>query len=271
MRIYIHTDMEGLAGVGDGAMLGDKSSDDYRRCQELLSKEVNAAARGFIAGGATDIMVLDSHGGGGNLMSDLLDDGLKYEDNSKQIWWGILDDTWDATCFIGAHAMSGTRGAFLEHTQSGRDWYSYFVNGRETGELGQWAACAGEFGVPMIFVTGDDKACIEARDFFDPVVAVATKTGRSRMSADCLDLDDAYAAVEAGAKEAMSLVGKAKPFTIPKPSVIRWEFCRCSFADDAEGLPAVTRTGPREVEKTVANAGWAILPGLLKCQELEGA
>ena len=62
----------------------------------------------------------------------------------------------------------------------------------------------------------------------------------------------------------------ARPFVIPRPSTVRWEFCRCSTADDAEGLPDVRRVGPREVEKVVDHAGYSILPGLLRCQAYPG-
>jgi len=267
MRIYIHTDLEGVMGLGDGSLISDRDSDSCRQACGWLIDEVNAAARGFFAAGATEVMALDSHGGGGNLTEEGLDDRVKLEDNSKQIWWGSLDETWDATCFIGAHALSGTPKAFLEHTQSSRDWYRYFVDGRETGELGQWAACAGEFGVPMIFATGDEAACAEARDFFDPVVTVATKTASGRMKAECLPVEEAAAKVEEGAKRSVELIGRAKPFVIPKPATIRWEFCRCAPADNAEGLEGVTRVGAREVEKVVTSAHYAVVPGLLRSQE----
>ena len=269
MRIYIHTDMEGIAGLGDGRLIADRASADFRRCAGLFWREVAAAARGFFAGGATEITVLDSHGVG-HLDPTVLDERLRFENNTEQIWWGSLDATWDATCFIGAHAMSGTQGGFLEHTQSGQDWYRYLVNGRETGELGQWAAVAGEFGVPMILVTGDEAACAEARQFFDPLVAVATKRGLTRMRAECLPLDKAYRKVEQGACAATKLIGQVKPFVIPKPSTIRWEFCRCAPADDAEVVPGVRRVGPRAVEKVVDHAGYSILPGLLRCQAYPG-
>ena len=263
-RIYIHTDMEGMAGLGDGRLIADRSSEDFRRCAALFWREVDAVAKGLFAGGATEVLVLDSHGVK-NLDPSCMDPRLRFESNSNQIWWCSLDETWDATCFVGAHAMAGTQGGFWEHTQCD-EWYRYSVNGRETGELGQWGAVAGEFGVPMILVTGDAAACREARAFFDPIVAVPTKTAKSRMAAECLPFAEALARVEQGAREAMQLIGRAKPFVIPKPALIRWEFCHCTLADAADGLPGVRRTGPREVEKTVTDAGYSILPELLRCQ-----
>jgi hypothetical protein len=90
------------------------------------------------------------------------------------------------------------------------------------------------------------------------------------MKAECLPLEEAYEKVEHGARDAMKLIGEAKPFAIPKPSTIRWEFCRCAPADDAQDLPGVRRVGPRAVEKTVSHAGYSIVPGLLRCQAYPG-
>lgn len=267
-RIYVHTDMEGMAGLGDGHLITDRASENFRRCAALFWQEVNAVARGLFDGGASEVLVLDSHGVR-NLDPSRMDPRIRFESNADRIWWGSLDETWDATCFVGAHAMAGTQGGFWEHTQC-NEWYRYSVNGRETGELGQWGAVAGEFGVPMILVTGDAAACREARAFFDPVVTVPTKTAQSRMIAACLPFDEALARAEQGAREAMQLIGKARPFVIPRPSLIRWEFCHCMEADAVDGLPGVRRVGPREVEKTVNHAGYSILPGLLKCQAYPG-
>ena len=89
-------------------------------------------------------------------------------------------------------------------------------------------------------------------------------------AAEILGLEDGQGRIEQGACAAMNLIGRAKPFVIPKPSTIRWEFCRCGSADAAEGLPGVRRVGPRAVEKTVTHAGYSILPGLLRCQAYPG-
>jgi D-aminopeptidase len=35
----------------------------------------------------------------------------------------------DAYAEIGLHAMAGTQNAFLEHTQSSKQWFDYQING----------------------------------------------------------------------------------------------------------------------------------------------
>ena len=65
MRVYIVTDLEGVAGVHDIENWCEPASPNYARAKELLTLEVNAAIAGFRAAGATDILVADGHGCGG--------------------------------------------------------------------------------------------------------------------------------------------------------------------------------------------------------------
>ena len=39
------------------------------------------------------------------------------------------------------------------------------INGREVGEIGQVAAIAGYFGIPVIMLAGDQAACDELSEF----------------------------------------------------------------------------------------------------------
>jgi len=65
MKIYIMTDLEGVAGVLDSENWCSPEGRYYELAKELLTLEVNAAVRGFIRGGATEIVVADGHGPGG--------------------------------------------------------------------------------------------------------------------------------------------------------------------------------------------------------------
>src|SRR5579862_7196941 len=167
-RIYIHTDLEGVSGIDTAEMIVTNGP-RYRECCELLMGDLNAAVDGAFAGGAENVTVLDSHGGGlKNFILDMLDPRAENDTKANGKWWGKLDDTYDGTFFFGAHAMSGTINGFLDHTQSSETWHNYRVNGRRFGELAQWATVAGHFGVPMLMVCGDEAACVEARAFFNP-------------------------------------------------------------------------------------------------------
>jgi D-amino peptidase len=66
MRVYVSVDMEGIAGVSHPGPTG-RSDRDYPAAVELMIGEANAAVAGALAGGATEVVVNDSHGGMYNL------------------------------------------------------------------------------------------------------------------------------------------------------------------------------------------------------------
>jgi len=248
MRIYIHTDLEGISGIDSIEMINRNDSKHSYAIARLMA-DVNAAIDGAFAGGATHVTVLDSHGGGGNFDISLLDKRAELDTKENGKWWGKLDDSYDGTFFIGAHAMAGTMNGFLDHTQSSMTWYNYWVNGRRMGELAQWAMVAGHFGVPMLFVSGDEAACTEARQFFHPLECIAVKRGIGRNRAELVDPQRAVESVREGACRAMKLVGKAKPFTPLLPMEIKLELYRSDYCDEIASKPGVERLDARTVRK----------------------
>lgn len=262
MRIYIHTDMEGASGICEGVVDGKSvvrnSSDRYEESRALLIGDVNAAVAGAFDGGATHVAVLDSHGGRGNFAAADIDSRAEFDPVENKLWWGKLDESYNATFFIGAHAMAGTMGAFLDHTQSTDEFFDFCVNGRRFGELGQWAMVAAEFGVPLVMVSGDEAACTEARAFFDPVETASVKRGTRRMHADCLPLDEARARIRVAAKNAISLIGMAKPLALKKP--IEYELtCTNTGICDKLVHPGIERLDARTI-RWVRKDGFGIFP-----------
>jgi D-amino peptidase len=252
MRIYIHTDLEGVSGI-DRAEMVPGGSDDYRRSCELLMGDLNAAVDGAFAGGASEVVVLDSHGGGGNFILELLAPRAQNDTKPNGKWWGILDDRCDATFFIGAHAMAGTMNGFLDHTQSSMSWFNYSINGRRMGELAQWALVAGKFGVPLVMVSGDEAACMEAHQFLSPCKTAAVKRGVGRQRAEALPLDEARARIRQAALDAMAVIPQARPFRPQKPMEIIVEFTRADYADGSAASGKVDRIDARTVRKVTSD------------------
>ena len=214
----------------------------------MLMGDHNAAIDGAFAGGADHVTVLDSHGPGG-FARELLDPRAEEDTKPNKKWWGIMDDSFDATFFIGAHAMAGTMSGFLDHTQSSASWFEYSINGRPMGELAQWALVAGNWGLPLVMVSGDEAACVEATRFFDPCRPVAVKRGLSRQRAECYDLDEVRARIRRAAQEAIAIIPDAKPFVPSKPMEIRLTFTRADYADNAATHAGVERIDARTVRK----------------------
>ena len=258
VKIYIHTDMEGIAGINTMEMI-EKAGPRYRECCEMQMADINAAIDGAFAGGATHVTVLDSHGGGGNFILDLLDKRAENDTRPNKKWWGILDDSYQGTFFIGAHAMAGTQNAFLDHTQSSLSWHDYSINKRRMGEMAQWAVVAGNWGVPMLMMSGDEAACAEARAFFNPVETAAVKRGIGRNRAELVDVKEARARIREAARRAIALVGKAKPLVPNKPMEIILEYNRADYCDGSAAKPGMERLDARTI-RWVTSDPLAILP-----------
>ena len=71
-RVYISIDMEGVAGIAALPQVW-RGSDDFAASRLLMTKEANAAVDGAYAGGATAVVVNDSHGDMFNLLAEEMD------------------------------------------------------------------------------------------------------------------------------------------------------------------------------------------------------
>jgi len=250
-KIYIHTDMEGCSGIDRGEMVPN-ASPDHRYCIERLMADLNAAVDGAFLGGADHVTVLDSHGGGGNFDLSLLDPRAENDTKENKKWWGILDESYWGSFFIGAHAMAGTLHGFLDHTQSSEAIYNYYVNGRKMGELGQWAMVAGNFNVPMLMVSGDQCGVNEAAQFFSGVETAAVKVGLSRMRAALLPLAEAEGLIRNAAKRAVEKAERPLPFKPLLPMEVKIEFTRADHCDYHSGKAGMERINARTARKIAA-------------------
>jgi len=79
MKIYIVTDLEGVAGVYQWENREDQSLENMeRRFRQgrWLAEEVNAMSDGLFAGGATEVWVNDGHGAGATMDLECLRPGV---------------------------------------------------------------------------------------------------------------------------------------------------------------------------------------------------
>lgn len=174
MRIYLMTDLEGVAGVLNFEDWCTPESRYYELAKEFLTEEVNAAVDGFFAGGAQQIVVADGHGHGG-IKPELLDSRVELLRGWTE-WPLLLDDTFDCVAWVGQHAKASSEYAHLAHTQSFK-YIDLSINGISIGELGQFAMCASELGVRSIFAAGDEALTKEAQSLIPGIETVSVKRG----------------------------------------------------------------------------------------------
>ena len=253
MKIYIMTDMEGISGIYSDEQTRP-GSPAYAEGRKLLAADVNAAIEGALAGGATEIVVNDGHGGSPHMLWEDMHPAAKYErPQGVDNWLPGMDSTFSGAFLIGGHAMAGTQGAFLDHTQSGI-WFNYYVNGQPCGEIAQMAAGAGHYGVPLLLVTGDDKACQETQRYFPGAETVQVKEGICRKIARCIHPDKAHELIRQAAERAMKKIGKVQPWVVKPPIEVVLEVTSTEIADGLEGHPGVERLGPRKLRKIARDA-----------------
>ncbi|MGI6209140.1 MAG: M55 family metallopeptidase [Anaerolineae bacterium] len=260
MKVYIFTDLEGVGGVLYWhQVFKDQDRAAYEHSCRLLAAEVNAAVEGALQGGADEVVVWDGHAAQFNLPLDALHPDAVYVMGAPTPeLFPLISEGADAAFLVGYHAMAGTPGAVLAHTWS-TDGQRLRINGREMGEIGLCAAYAGWYGVPVLMVSGDDKACTEARELLGDVETAVVKQALSMHSAVVTPPQRCPALVQEAAVRAMARAGTVPPFRIDPPYRVEITY------PDREGPWA--RSHPPGVERvddrTVAVTG----EDLVRCLE----
>lgn len=233
MKILVSVDIEGVAGVTHGEQTRSGNG-EYERARAWMTREANAAIRGAFDGGATEVLVNDSHGSFRNLLLDELDERAQMV-TGKPRYLGMMagvEQGCDAVFMVGYHARSQATGV-LAHTINSFAFRRVVVNGNELGEAGLYGALAGEFGARVALLTGDDVFLAETLSLFPGVMSVQTKQAQG--NASCISLSPGHAC---------RLIQEAAAVAIAKVSNLQ---------------PLVLSAGPYECELTAQTPGQADL------------
>jgi D-amino peptidase len=167
--------------------------------------------------------------------------------------------------FTGAHANAGSPGV-LAHNFA---FDSFTVNGKVLNEVGINALIAGELGISVSLVSGDDVLIEETKKMVpNGFVAIVTKRAVGRSAAITYSPAKVRRMLQAGAAEAVRRErrGDFKPFTMERPYKVEFKL-RKSFPDSiVQGVAALTefkleKTGERNFRLTTDSAkemGWLL-------------
>jgi len=177
MKIYICVDFEGLPGINSWAETNKElQKPDYDLFADIANSQVVAACKGAIDGGATEVWVKDSHWTGLNLDPRRMPDKVKLIRN----WTGdplnmmqCLDESFDGVVFIGMHAENECGGNTLSHTLSHIRVQYIKIDGKVVSEFDINKRTADCFGVPTIFISGDEELVSRYPD----ILSVANNKG----------------------------------------------------------------------------------------------
>jgi D-amino peptidase len=247
VKVFLSSDMEGTAGIVDWAQCSGESAEaDAGR--KLLLAEVNAAIEGAVAGGATEIVVNDSHSTMRNLPPDQLAGGASYISGSHKPLYMMqgLDETFDAVLFVSYHGSMGA-AAVLSHTYNPSAVTEVRLEGTVTGEAGINALVAAHFGVPVVLVTGDRVACEETAAILPGIHTAVVKEVVSRVAAHSLHPRQACALIDEAAHRAVAGAASiAAPDFGPTPT-LEVDVRTTDIAEAMTWVRGVDRTADRTV------------------------
>ena len=257
MKVIIGTDIEGVAGVVSFAAQTGADSKYYEAAKKLLTAEVNAAIEGLLEAGADEILVMDGHGCGAIHFESLHPEAKLIHGRPlipiKTLLESFADC--DATIMIGQHAMAGIQTGNLNHTQSSAAIDHYKLNGKKIGEVAQWSLGFGAYGIPLLFLSGDEAACDEAEELLVGIKTVAVKQGLGRNCAISLSAQKATKKIRAGVAQALSehLKQPVKPFILDGPFILEKRFFHTDTVDACCADPRYKRLDSQTVQLTSNN------------------
>src|SRR4051794_11994838 len=203
MRVLISADCEGVTGITNTneLMFGRVH---YEFMRGMMTDDVNAAIDGALAGGATDVVVNDAHWTMTNVQIERLDPRatlIKGFHKPLCMVAGVEDA--DAVFFLGYHARTGDSDGVGNETILGREIVEIRLNGQPVGESEINAAVCGQFGVPVVFASGDDEYEAELRQTLPEVEFGLTKYALDRWTARCLSPERSHANIRQAAQQAV--------------------------------------------------------------------
>ncbi len=279
--VYIIADMEGLAAVVRNAtemrpeLRG--GTPQHERFRQELTEEVNAVIAGARAGGATQFIVNEGHGGTlfRNILVERLDpEAILIRGYPKPIVMSTgLNPMVDGMMIVGAHANAGSPGV-IAHSYA---FDSFTVNGKALNEAGIAAFIGGEMGIPFILASGDDALTAETITMLGPIETVTVKIAMSGSAAIGLSPARVQQQLRAAAERAVrrTKAGALKPLVLEKPYRVRLclrrqyardEWVRTTVgkfdgvsADGAEGCYAYTTSSAEAVGNLLNLIEWTVL------------
>lgn len=253
MKTWISVDMEGVAGVNHAGPTASGHA-RYPAMVDLMVGETNAAIEGSLAGGATEVVVNDSHGSMFNLFPAALHPAARVIQGQKV--WSMVQGAGpeagvDIALFVGYHARAGHPTGTIAHTYTGR-LVETRLDGRPTGEYGLNALALGAWGVPVGLVSGDDALAEEVAGWLPWAERIVVKEAAGNAGAASLHPSLACDLIRAGSERAVrsAAAGELSLLRVGPPVVIEVDFAVGIHADYAALVPGSERVGDRTVRFT---------------------
>ncbi len=254
MKLFLSTDFEGTSGIVAWEQIMEGMA-EYEQGRRLLTDEVNAVINGALEAGATDIVVNDSHSFMRNLHpQDLAGQATLITGQHKSLYMMQgLDASFDGACFVSYHGSIGAEHAVLSHTYNPRAIWEVRINGEVVGESGINALVAAHYGVPIIFVSGDEATAREAQFIAPNAEKVIVKQSLGRFAASHIHPSVACDMLRVGAARAVKNIGNMQQPQFSLPVSIEITFLVADMAEWAYWIRGVERVDARTVKLSGEN------------------
>lgn len=212
--LFVEVDLEGVSGVVYGGYGLPYAGGNRKETELLMTLEANALVEGACQAGAGRVLLQQSH----PFQREYLAGGCEVVHDSAQL------PGCGALAFLGRHARAGVPDAVFSHTGSSRSVLSLRVNGVEFGEFGMFAALAGSYGVPAIFVSGDAAAAREAKSLVPDIETAVVSEGFGNHGALCASPRRAHRLIREGIERALARRDSIPPLVVPGPVTVEYTF-----------------------------------------------
>jgi D-amino peptidase len=251
MKIFISADMEGISGVATNQQL--KTNSEYQRFRKLMTADVNAAIEGAFNGGAEEVVVADGHGNMSNIIIEEMDPRARLVSGNNRVMCQLegLDESFSGIMFVGHHGREGGSDlTVISHTLAGICVNEMKINGKIVGETEMNTMVAGAFGVPAIFVSGDDAYVKEVQETLPHVEGAVTKRAVDRFAAELIHPEKAREEIRAKAEAAVKKAKDQKAVKTDGPVTFEIEMRGPQQAKMTTTLPTVELIGPKRIKFT---------------------
>lgn len=246
MKVLISADAEGITGIFKKSQV-TPGRPDYSQFRGLMAHDVNAAICGAFEGGATEVVVNDSHNYDDNLLLADLDPraSLMSGTDKPMIMAEGLDESVDALMLVGYHSRKGAKGV-ISHTYYYPIVSEATVNGVPFGEAEFVACMAGYYGIPTVLITGDDCVTSYTGKQIPGIRTAVVKKVIGNGSAQLYHPERTGEMIRAAAKEAVENCRSIAPMKVEGPMTLTITFAAATMAAHACKVTGFTLSGEAE-------------------------
>ena len=179
MRLFISSDIEGTCGICDWAETELSKPAYHGPFADQMTREVSAAADAALKSGVVeDVLIKDAHDDARNIRPADLPRGVRIIRGWQGGPCGMMSCVQEcgAAAMTGYHSAAFSSGNPLAHTMNTKNQFIK-INGVTASEFLINTYYAAYYGIPVIFLSGDEALCETARELIPAIETAPVMRG----------------------------------------------------------------------------------------------